>query len=180
MRSSVCVVSRPAIIVVVYHNCVRGITYYNIWLHWKWTEHSNFETLTFHIVVACGALRVVWDQGEDCQTQHHRAAWWLWLSHCQNGPSMPCAVHWCGRQYWGCPILLRMPVRWWAQQFWETSPGQDLWFYKLLWCKTVWILSGSEHQIVSRRHCIPATRCTWWFEICSNVHCAFARACKSQ
>ena len=50
-------VSRPAVIVVVYHNCMRGITYNNVWYNLFRTEYRNIETLIFPIKVVCGTLR---------------------------------------------------------------------------------------------------------------------------
>jgi len=42
---------------VVYHDCVRGITYYNVWWQLIRKEYSNFETLILPLAVACGTLR---------------------------------------------------------------------------------------------------------------------------
>jgi hypothetical protein len=37
----VLLVSKPAVIVVLYHNCVRDITYYNVWWHLFRNEHRE-------------------------------------------------------------------------------------------------------------------------------------------
>ena len=55
--AKIMVVSRPAVIVVVYHDCVRGITYNNVWYNLFRTEYRNIETPIFPIEVVCGTLR---------------------------------------------------------------------------------------------------------------------------